>query len=184
MSLKISSLTPEVLVETAAARVAVQGEVGRASLRARGDLSPLNKALALELPTKIGTRAAAGDLEVVCLGPDEWMLCMPKGDIAGHKVACDAVYGTLPHSFADISAREVTLEITGARAAELLSIGCPRDLTTIPVGEARRTVFDVSTVVIWCDGDNQYRMDLWNSFAGYEAELLVTGAKELAAEAA
>lgn len=184
MALNISSLTPEVLIETTAAKVAVQGEIGRVSLRARGDLAPLNKALGLELPSKIGTRASAGDLEAVCLGPDEWTLCMPKGDVAGLQAACEGVYDALPHSFADISARELTLEISGARAAELLTIGCPRDLTSIPVGEARRTIFDGATVVLWCDAENAYRMDLWNSFAGYSADLLVTGAKELVAEAA
>jgi len=184
MTITISPLKPEVLIETSAARVAVQGEIGRVSLRARGDISPLNKALGLELPTKIGTRASDGALEAVCLGPDEWTLCMPKSEVASRQAACDAVYDALPHSFADISTREMTLEISGPRAAELLTIGAPRDLKTIAVGEARRTIFDGATVVLWCDAENAYRMDLWNSFAGYSADLLVTGAKELAAEAA
>ncbi len=184
MSVKLSSLTPEILVETAAAQVAVQGELGRVSLRARGDLSPLNKPLGLTLPSKTGTRVSAGELKALCLGPDEWALILPKADVAGLRAACDASYDSLPHSFTDISAREVTLQISGPRAAELLSIGCPRDLSAIAPGEARRTVFDGATVVLWCDAEDRYRMDIWNSFAGYAADLLVTGAKELAAEVA
>lgn len=184
MSLQISSLRPETLIDTGNVKVAVTGETGRISLRARGKLAPIDKALGVKLPTKIGTRANKGDVEALCLGPDEWLILCPNDDVSALKAASEAIYEKLPHSFTDISAREITLSITGPQAAELLTIGCPRDIASIGVGEARRTVFDNASVVLWCDGPDQYRMDLWNSFAPYSADLLVTGAKELAAEAA
>lgn len=71
MSKHISSLAPSVVVDTAAARVAVSQLIGRISLRARGDLAAVSKAIGLDLPTQIGTRAKAEGIEAACLGPDE-----------------------------------------------------------------------------------------------------------------
>ncbi len=184
MSHTVSSLTPSIVAVTAAARVSVMEMSGRISLRARGDLSPIEAALGLALPAKIGTRTSAEDLEAVCLGPDEWTLLMPLGRIDGVKAALAGIYSTHPHSVTEISGREVTFLIEGARAAELLTIACPRDIAAIGVGEARRTVFDGATVVLWRDAVDRFRMDVWNSFAPFLARTLETGCRELAAEIA
>lgn len=177
----ISSLTPGVVIETPAARVSVLPASGRLSLRARGDLAPLQAALGLTLPAKIGQRATGG-IEALRLGPDEWTLLMPPGDVARITAALATV--PLPHSLTDISAREVTLLIEGPRAAELLTLGCPRDPESIAPGEGRRTVFDGLTVVLWRDAPDRFRMDVWNSFAAHAAHLLALGCRELAADAA
>lgn len=184
MSIEISSLAPGVFVETGAARVSVLGGQGRLSLRARGDLAALNKALGLTLPDRIGRRAAAGDVEAIRLGPDEWTVLAPAQKAEKLIAACAAVYESRPHSLVDISGREVTLLIEGPRAADLLTLGCPRDIAAIEVGEGRRTVFDGASVILWRDAGDRFRMDVWNSFAGHVAELLKTGCRELAAEQA
>ena len=184
MSIEVSSLTPGVVIETAAARVGVAPAQGRLSLRARGDLTALNAALGLALPDRIGKRAEAGGIEAIRLGPDEWILRVPADGMAPRTAACAAVYADHPHSLVDISGREVTLLVEGPRAAELLTLGCPRDIETIPPGEGRRTLFDGATVVLWRDAADRFRIDVWNSFASHIAQLLETGCKELAAEPA
>lgn len=184
MSTPISSLTPGVIIETDAARLSVLPGEGRLSLRARAGLAALGKALGLTLPDRIGRRAAAGGVEAIRLGPDEWTILAPAGAVAELCAACAAVYGDHPHSLVDISGREVTLVIEGPKAAELLTLGCPRDIATIAAGEGRRTLFDGASVVLWRDGDDRFRMDVWNSFADHVAHLLETGCKELAAEPA
>ena len=181
MSIEISSLTPGTVIETQAARVDVLPGEGRLSLRARGDLAPLGKALGLTLPERTGLRAASGKVEAIRLGPDEWTILAPADAVAGLEAACAAVYGEHPHSLVDISGREVTLSIEGPKAAELMSLGCPRDIATIPAGEGRRTLFDGASVVLWRDAEDRFRMDVWNSFADHVAHLLATGCKELAA---
>lgn len=182
MSIEISSLAPGLLAGTKAAQVSVLPAQGRLSLRARGDLGALDKAIGIALPDRIGRRAEANGIEAIRLGPDEWTLRVPAQDVARLVAACTAVYGENPHSLVDISGREVTLLIEGPRAAELLTLGCPRDIASIPAGEGRRTLFDGATVVLWCDGNDRFRMDVWNSFADHVAQLLETGCKELAAE--
>ncbi len=183
MNAPISAFTPQVLAESAAARVSVAAPCSRLSLRARGDLSPLNAALGLTLPARIGQRATAGEVQVICLGPDEWLLQAPEAMTDGILSACGEVYGTLPHSLVDVSAREVTFVIDGPRAVDLLTLGCPRDIDTIPVGEGRRTNLDGVTVVLWRDNAARFRVDCWHSFAPHLLHLLETGCRELAAEA-
>lgn len=175
---------PEMIVSTKAATVRVLADIGRLSLRARGDLSTLNAALGVSLPAKIGDSAKEGDLAVACLGPDEWVLQLPKDRVAEISAKLAEVYASHPHSLADISDREMSFDISGPMAAELISIGCPRDIDAFAVGSARRTVFDGASVVLWRDADDQFRMDIWNSFAPFAAQTFDTGGKELAVEMA
>ncbi|MCA0042560.1 sarcosine oxidase subunit gamma [Celeribacter litoreus] len=184
MSKHISSLAPSVVVDTAAARVAVSQLIGRISLRARGDLAAVGNAIGVALPTKIGTCAKADGIEVACLGPDEWTLLVSLNQIEKVEDALAALYPSLPHSMTEVTGREVTFTIEGPQAVDLLSIATPRDIASIKVGEARRTLFDGATVVLWRDAETSFRMDVWNSFAPFLATTLETGAKELAAELA
>lgn len=183
MNAPISSLMPSVQAESAAARISLAAPCARLSLRARGDLTPLNAALGLTLPAKIGKRTAAGDAQALCLGPDEWILHASEARAPGLRSACAEVYPTNPHSLVDVSGREISFVIDGPRADELLTLGCPRDIGTISVGEGRRTLFDGATVVLWRDEETRFRMDCWHSFAPHLLHLLETGCRELAAEA-
>ena len=182
MNAPLSSLEPSVLAESAAARVRLAAPCARLSLRARGDLAPLGAALRLTLPGRIGQRSSGGEVEALRLGPDEWMLHLPEGVVDGVRSSCEGVYETLPHSLVDVSGREVTFLIDGARATELLTLGMARDPESIVTGEARRTNFDGVTVTIWRDAESAFRMDVWHSFAPHVLHLLETGCRELAAE--
>lgn len=184
MNKLVSSFTAAPLPQGAVARVSLAAPVARLVLRARGDLAALNAALGVTLPSVVGHRAGAGEIEVLCLGPDEWMLHLPPGQVGAVSASCAALMGSHPHSLVDVSGREVTLRIDGPRAAELLTLGCARDVEAIPVGQGRRTAFDNVTVILWRDGPAAFRLDVWNSFAPHVAGLLETGCRELAAEAA
>lgn len=164
-------------------RVSLAPPCARLSLRARGDLVPLDGALGLSLPERTGKRAAAGAVEVIRLGPDEWILHAPEAELPRLIDACAKVYAAHPHSLVDISGREVTYVIEGPAAAELLTIGCPRDPDSIAAGEGRRTVFDGVSVILWRDSATRFRLDCWQSFAPHVHSLLETGCRELAAEA-
>jgi sarcosine oxidase subunit gamma len=184
MNMRVSSPVSGVLAESKAVRVSILAPQARLSLRARGDLTALNAALGLALPDRIGSRVAAGEIEAMRLGPDEWTVLASISAVDGLIAACSGVYASHPHGLVDISGREVTLLIEGPRAAELLTLGCARDIDTIAVGEGRRTIFDGVTVVLWRDAENRFRMDIWNSFASHLGHLLETGCKELAADIA
>lgn len=177
------SFTPGPVVASTAATVTLLAPVGRFSLRARqADLPALSKAIGVDLPRRIGSRAGAGTTEALCLGPDEWQLLTAEADVRRVSEACASIYADTPHSLTDISDREVSVRIEGPKAAELLTLGCPRDIDRLPVGEGRRTLMDGATVVLWRDAADSFRLDVWRSFAPHVIALLVTGCAELAAE--
>ena len=184
MNAPVPPLVPAVLAESAAARISLAAPCARLSLQARGDLTLLDTALGLVLPDRVGRRAEAGEVEAICLGPEEWMLHAPEPKADAIRAACAGVYATLPHSLVDVSGREVSFVIDGPRAAELLTLGCPRDIDSIAVGEGRRTVLDDVTVILWRDGDALFRLDCWHSFAPHLLHLFEIGCRELAAEIA
>lgn len=182
MAVDLFAHAPGTLVETAAARVALCPPTGRLSLRAQAQdgLAPLEGALGLTLPDRIGGCAVAGDVRALCLGPDEWTIDAPPEAVPGLLAASAAVYPTVPHSLVDISGRETTLAIDGPQATDLLSIGCARDVEAIAIGEGRRTGFDGTMIVLWRDGPDAFRLDVWHSFAPHLLGLLETGCRELA----
>ena len=185
MSLILDPSRPGVVASSAVASVAVMAPVARLSIRVRNDMrADLAKVLGVDLPDTIGQRAKAGDVEAVCLGPDEWLVIAPLGHAPKVVQAAADAYAKLPHSLVEVSEREITVEITGAQADILLTLGMPRDVDSIKVGEARRTVFDGATVVIWRDAQTSFRMDIWRSFAPHVVALLATGCTELEADAA
>lgn len=176
----ITQMTTGILIQTQAAKISCDAPNGRLSLRARGDFSPLNKALRFKLPTKIGDISTKDQTKALCVGPDEWVIV--TDNVAVIETDCQSAYDTLPHSLVDISGREITFRIEGERATELLTLGLARDPESIIIGTGRRVFFDGVTVVIWRNGQHDYQMDVWNSFASYIYCLLETGCKELTAE--
>jgi len=177
------AFTPGPLAGSAAASVALLAPVARFSLRAKeAERAALAAALAVDLPDRIGRRASAGQLEALCLGPDEWLILAPEAEAARITEACAAVCATAPHSLTEITDREITVRIEGPKAAELLTLGCPRDIDRLPAGEARRTLMDGATVVLWRDAEQSFRIDMWRSFAPHVVSLFETGCAELAGE--
>ncbi|WOI56700.1 sarcosine oxidase subunit gamma [Palleronia sp. LCG004] len=169
--------TTGIVAENAAARVTALDPVARFSLRAhKGDREAVGSALGLDLPMRVG-QVAGEEMRALCIGPDEWLVHLPEAAADRvREVRIDA-----PHSLTEITDRELSFRIDGPRATELLTLGWPRDPASIAVGEGRRTVFDGASVILWRDGEEDWRMDIWRSFAPHVVSLLVTGCTELAA---
>ncbi|WP_424929298.1 sarcosine oxidase subunit gamma [Amaricoccus tamworthensis] len=141
----------------------------------------LSGALRLDLPTKIGGRANNDGLEVLCLGPDEWVVHTDAEGMAAVQAAFAKIYGEVPHSLVDISDRDIAIELRGVEAETLLSTGCPIDLSRIRPGHGKRTLFDSVQVVLLRDGEDLFRMEVWRSFLPHVWGLLNTANRELEA---
>lgn len=177
------AFTPGPLATSSAASVTLLAPVGRFSLRlSETDAPALSRAIGADLPGRIGGRTRVGTTDVLCLGPDEWLILVAEADAPRLTEACARLYAEVPHSLTDISDREVSVLIEGPKAAELLTLGCPRDIDRLKEGEGRRTLMDGATVVLWRDGAQNFRLDVWRSFAPHVIALLETGCAELAAE--
>ncbi|KZC99218.1 MULTISPECIES: sarcosine oxidase subunit gamma family protein [unclassified Thalassospira] len=183
MTVLTHAFTPGPIVASGPVKLTLMAPVARFSLRLRAaNIPAVSKAIGVDLATTVGARAANGTTESICLGPDEWLIIAKPDDAETVTKACADVYASATHSLTEVSAREVTVRIEGERASELLTIGCPRDIDSIPVGGGCRTVIDGVTVVLWRDAEQSFRMDIWRSFALHIIDLLCTGCKEFAAE--
>ncbi|WP_333682731.1 sarcosine oxidase subunit gamma [Pontibaca methylaminivorans] len=150
----------------------------RFSLRVRPERrEALAAVLGLDLPERIGTRATAEAGEALCLGPDEWLVIARDGAA----LTQTARAGEIPHSLSDISDREISLRLSGPGVLGLLSAGCPRDLASIPPGGGARTLFESATVVLWRDGETDFRMDIWRSFTPQVRSILEQARADIAA---
>nr|WP_321445576.1 sarcosine oxidase subunit gamma family protein [uncultured Cohaesibacter sp.] len=153
----------------------------RLSLRvAPADREAFGKQIGAPLPDQIGQQTQMEGGDIACLGPDEWMLWLDNDLALSLKER--ALSAAVPHALVDVSSREVSLVVAGADAKELLCVGCPRNLNHFTTGKACRTLcFDVS-VILWCEAEDRFRIDVWRSFAPHLASLLQQSARALAAE--
>ena len=156
--------------------VTVRDCTPRWSLRvAPADAAAMGTVLGVELPLRIGAVGSEGPRRALCLGPDDWLLIAPE--------LPDLSVAPL-HALTRIADREQTVTVTGPGAAALVAIGCPRDMRRIAPGTGCRTVFDEAQVILWRDGPEAFRLDVWRSFLPHVVALLETGMRELRAEAA
>ncbi|PZX14487.1 sarcosine oxidase subunit gamma [Palleronia aestuarii] len=165
-----------------AARVEPLPPEARFSLRARAHhLDRISEALWVGVPRRIGDIAENDARRAVCLGPDEWLLTLPEDQGAGLKARMAEIRHDAPHALADISDRELCYRISGPGAAQIVAMGCPRDLRALVTGRAVRTVFDGASVILWREAEDSFRLDIWRSFAPHALALVETGIEELRA---
>jgi sarcosine oxidase subunit gamma len=140
--------------------------------------SAAERALALSVPATACRAGSAGERAALWLGPDEWLLLAPPDDTALGASLSQALAG-LPHSLVDVSHRQIGLAVRGAHAATLLASGCPLDLgaRAFPAGMCTRTMLGKSEVVLWRTAPEEFRVEVWRSFASYVARFLADAAR-------
>ncbi|WP_210529683.1 sarcosine oxidase subunit gamma [Rubellimicrobium arenae] len=158
--------------------VEVLPPAARFSLRLRAEARPVAEtALALPLPDRIGRRSVGATRQAICLGPDEWWIDAPAAEADAIRSALD---GLVPHALVEITDREITFQIDGPGALDLLAIGIARDLSRLEVGRGARTVFDGVQAVLVREAEHRFTLSVWRSFAPHVGELLEQGAREIA----
>ncbi|WP_226355494.1 sarcosine oxidase subunit gamma [Pseudonocardia sp. ICBG601] len=148
----------------------------------------VDAALGTALPTRPNTWAAAGDGEVVWLGPDEWLVTSRSPNAAVSEAALrELVAGEAGGAAVDTSAQRVVLRIGGRLARELLSFGCSLDLhpRSFPAGRSAQTLLGGAGVILLArdaaadaDGGAVLDVHVRSSFAGHLADWLLDAALE------
>lgn len=157
--------------------IAAAPEANRLNLRADDTaLAALSKALGVPLPKKPKTSASKGGRHALWIGPDEWLVIDETGD-----PATDCAKVKAAHSAVDVSHRNTAILISGPAAADVISAGCPQDLSleSFPVGACSRTVFGKVEVVFYRTAEDEFRMECWRSFSEYAFEFLKDAARGL-----
>ncbi|WP_328666040.1 sarcosine oxidase subunit gamma [Streptomyces sp. NBC_00322] len=139
-------------------------------------------ALGLQLPLEPNTVVRAGDLHVLWLGPDEWLVVAPPGSGPGLENQIRAAAGDEPAAVTDVSAQRTTLLVTGPRARDLLAHGCPLDLHPRALGPGRCAQTTLARAQVVLVARDEPRAGFWllvrSSFAGYLADWLLDAASE------
>ena len=138
------------------------------------------RALGTPLPTAPNTTSVSGDIEVLWMGPDEWVVVAPAGrdDL---RDALEEAVGAGGPTVVDVSAQRTVIDVAGADARDVLLKGCAIDLhpRVFGVGRCAQTLLARAQVVLVPRTDEPaYRVFVRASFAEYLAEWLLDAAAE------
>ena len=142
--------------------------------------APVATLLGIELPPLLRS-AVAGGVEVLGVGPDEWLLLAPPERAEALAQELRAALAGLHHAVVVISDRMTGLVVGGARARDVLSAGCAIDLhpAEFPAGATTRTLLGKATIVLRRPQDaDSYEIWVNGSFAPYVWLFLENAARE------
>ena len=127
------------------------------------------RSFGIALPVDACRAEVAGERAALWLGPDEWLLLAPPGEVDTVFAALENALAGQPHSLVDVTHRQVALSVVGPQARDLLASGCPLDLApdSYPVDMCTRTLFAKAEVVLWRRSAEEYHLETGRSFSGY-----------------
>jgi sarcosine oxidase subunit gamma len=137
-------------------------------------------ALGAALPVTPNRAAEAGDVDVLWMGPDEWLVVAPADDRAGLiarlRAAADGHHATV----VDVSAQRTIVELSGSAAAEVLARGCALDLHPRAFGPGRcaQTALARAGVILLARAGGAWWLFVRASFAEYLGEWLLDASAE------
>ena len=161
-------------------------------LNLRGDAgaeaftSAVTGVLGVAPPAEPNAVGASGEISVLWLGPDEWLIAAPaEGGTELMERLASSLAG-LHHSLIDASAGRVVLELGGPEARAVLAQGMGLDLRPRAFGPGRcaqTALARVPIILQQIDPTPRYRIFVRASFAPYVSEWLRSTIVELAAPA-
>jgi sarcosine oxidase, subunit gamma len=139
-------------------------------------MTRLRATLGLELPQSPNTTTANADRRALWLGPDEWLLVAPEGQLeAIDRDLRNGLSGAIA-SLVDVSANRTMLEIAGPGTIDLLARGIPIDLhaRSFRPGSCAQTLLAKAQVIIERRSDStEFHLYVRGSFARYAADWLI-----------
>ncbi|WP_033823507.1 sarcosine oxidase subunit gamma [Kitasatospora sp. MBT63] len=140
-------------------------------------------ALGTPLPTAPNTVTAGGpdDLQVLWLGPQEWLVLGPDGSAPTTAGLLRAALADEPGSVVDVGANRTTLELAGPAARHVLEKGCALDLHPRVFGPGRcaQTLLGkVNVILHQVDAEPAYRLLVRGSFTQYLTDWLLDAMEE------
>jgi sarcosine oxidase subunit gamma len=160
--------------------------LGMVSLRVDPDTAAargIECVLELALPQTCGEVARRGDRVVLWLGPDEWLIVSDPTVVDGLPdlaAVLRAATGGGHAAIVDVSANRTVLEVSGARARDVLEKGCPVDLHPRVLADdtAVATTLGRIPVLLWKVDRTTFRVLPRASFAPYVAKWLLDAMQE------
>lgn len=147
----------------------------RAAVNLRGRLDDdafarkAEAALGASLPAEVGAVAEAGELAVLTLGPDEWLV-IGGNDGPALRARLAASLDGIFASVVDVGQQYCTIRLIGPKAADTLQKGCPLDFdaTAFPAGRCAQSLLSKIDVLIHKTSEEpSFEVTVRRSFADY-----------------
>ncbi|MCC7274158.1 MAG: sarcosine oxidase subunit gamma [Alphaproteobacteria bacterium] len=157
--------------------------VGQVTLRAGRDaVSLAGVALDLALPTEPNRVASDGGRAAVWLGPDEWLILLPRGDVASTVARLEMALDGGHFAAVDTSAARLGLALSGPAARQVLAKGCGLDLhprAFAPGDCAQTALARVPVLLVQRDEAPTFWVFVRPSYAVFLARWLIDAIAEL-----
>lgn len=163
-----------------------------AQINLRGDpdepfISSVQQCLGCALPTTPNAVTSGNGVDVLWLGPDEWLIVGPEDTNKQLEQVLSRALDGMHAAVVDVSANRTVIELRGSKAREILGKACGLDLHrhSFRPGQCAQTALAKAQVILQQTGDEPaYRIFVRNSFATYLGLWLIDAASEYRATAA
>jgi sarcosine oxidase subunit gamma len=167
--------------EAAPLTIAILPPATRLAVRGSGEaVKTLGDGFGMALPQEACRANSNTSRAALWLGPDEWLLIAPDGEMPALTAWMADALGETAASIVDVSDRNVGIAVNGPKAVDAINGFCPLDLdpSAFPVGMCTRTVFGKAEIVLWRTAADVFRIEVWRSFAPYVLGCLEEAARE------
>jgi sarcosine oxidase subunit gamma len=159
-------------------RIAERHGLGKIDLRGdpheRAFVTAVGRVLDVLLPTEPCTTAAKAQIGALWLGPDEWLVTCPAGDVPDVVSALREALADVHAAVTDVTDGRVAFRVVGPSARDVLAKGTPLDLhpRAFPPGSCAQSLLAKAGVLIHLLDDDRERgasFDVYiaRSFAHY-----------------
>ncbi|MEF9385287.1 sarcosine oxidase subunit gamma [Ralstonia solanacearum species complex bacterium KE056] len=145
-------------------------------------LAAFERVIGCRPPAAPNTVARSAEYDVLWLGPDEWLV-RSRGPVrAGVLEAklAQAVQGSYAAAV-DVGSGYTVVEISGKRARDVLTRGCPLDLhpRAFKPGQCAQSHYFKASIVLIPIGNDTYEIVVRRSFADYFVRIMLDAAAPL-----
>ena len=144
----------------------------------QGDAAALRRATGLPLP-EAGRIGDGGRVEILWLGPEEWMLLCPPGEETALADALQRKLDATAHQLVDVSDQYTVVALSGSAAGDVLAKLTTLDLheRKFPEGRVAGSLFGRVQAVLARTNSGLRLLVRW-SVAAYLYDLLIDAGKE------
>ena len=142
-------------------------------------LDAVRSVLAIDLPTSPRTSVSSGDITVLWLSVDQWLILCPRSKVAGLLARFAPALNGIHSLAVDVSDMRSVIRLEGQGAREVLLKGCSLDLMSgdYPPGTVRRLLFAEIAALIHVIEPQVIELYVFRSFADYAWDCLLTAAR-------
>jgi sarcosine oxidase subunit gamma len=158
------------------------------TLRLRGAHAEVGAALGVPLPEKSCTFTSGDGIDVLWMGPDEYLIlatpALSRESAGSLEAVVRAAIGDAPGAVCDVSAQRTAVTLGGSAVRDVLAHGCSIDLhpAASPPGTCVQTLLARTGIVLLVRESDEFTVLVRQSFADYFAAWLTDASSEYLTE--